>query len=250
MRPSPESCCKNLTGLPIDTTPGGLRKFDKKTMFMVSDILCGQIDRMKGMTLGDLVLSVLPWPFHKELSVPERGPCNNGPGLSLGLMCSLSIPIITICALLLLMIMVNLLDFIFRWLPYFVICLPIPGFKGKHFGFDNVPKWFSHIHGYWPVQHKGVDLTYRGFPTEITFNWQRYDYFGKGGWYGFGDQGGWNRGMLAEGNFAGGRMSSAMSRPAQCAATGCNERYGVGSDAPSIVQYGVSTVGKAVDEGM
>ena len=117
-------------GLPIDTTPGGLRKFDRKTMFMVSNILCGQIDRIKGLSLGDLVRSVLPWPFHKSISVPERGPCTSG-GASLGMMCSLSIPIVTLCALFLLMIMVNLLDFLFRWVPYFIMCLPIPGFKGK-----------------------------------------------------------------------------------------------------------------------
>jgi hypothetical protein len=119
--------------LPIDTSPAGLRKFDKNTAFMVSDMLCGQIDRLKGLTLGDLVRSVLPWPFHKELSVPEKGPCTdpNDASLSLGMICSLSIPIITICALILLMIIVNLLDVIFRWLPYFLICFRLPGFKAK-----------------------------------------------------------------------------------------------------------------------
>jgi hypothetical protein len=86
---------------------------------------------MKGIGLVDLVLSVLPWPFHKDLSVPEKGDCKTGDGMSLGVMCSLSIPIITICALLLLMIIVSLLDFIFRWLPYFVVCFPLPGFKGR-----------------------------------------------------------------------------------------------------------------------
>jgi hypothetical protein len=118
-------------GLPLDTTPAGLRKFDKKTVFVLSDILCGQIDRMKGLTFGDLVLQVLPWPLHKDLSPPEKGPCTTPGGLSLGVMCSLSIPIITLCALILLLIMVNLLDFIFRWLPWFVVCFPLPGLKGK-----------------------------------------------------------------------------------------------------------------------
>ena len=61
--------------LPLDTSPGGLRKFDKNTAFMISDMLCGQINRMKGLTLGDLVLSVLPWPFHKDLPVDDGGPC-------------------------------------------------------------------------------------------------------------------------------------------------------------------------------
>ncbi len=118
-------------GLPLDISPAGLRKFDKNAVFMMSDMLCGQVDRMKGIGFIDLVLSVLPWPFHKDLNVPEKGDCKTGDGVSLGVMCSLSIPIITICALLLLMIIVSLLDFIFRWLPYFIVCFPIPGFKGR-----------------------------------------------------------------------------------------------------------------------
>jgi hypothetical protein len=117
--------------LPIDTSPAGLRKFDKKAAFMISDMLCGQIDRVKGLSLGDLVLSVLPWPFHKDLSVPEKGPCKQSNGLEIGMICSLSIPIITICALLLLMIIVSLLDIIFRWIPFFLICFPLPGIKAK-----------------------------------------------------------------------------------------------------------------------
>lgn len=116
--------------LPLDTSPAGLRKFDKNTAFMISDMLCGQIDRMKGLSLGDLVLSVLPWPFHKSLSVPDGGPCVSG-GVEVGMICSLSIPIITICALLLLMIIVSLLDIIFRWVPFFIFCFPLPKFKSK-----------------------------------------------------------------------------------------------------------------------
>lgn len=117
-------------GLPLDISPAGLRKFDRNTVFMMSDMLCGHIDRFKGITFGDLVLSVLPWPFHKDFNVSGKGPCKEG-GDSLGVMCSLSIPIITICALILLTIIVSLLDFIFRWLPLFVVCFPVPGFKGR-----------------------------------------------------------------------------------------------------------------------
>jgi hypothetical protein len=113
--------------LPLDTSPAGLRKFDKNTAFMMSDLLCGQMERMKGVSLGDLVRSVLPWPLHKDLSVPDTGPCKN----EAGTMCTLSIPIITICAMLLLMIIVNLLDIIFRWVPYFKMCFPIPGLLAK-----------------------------------------------------------------------------------------------------------------------
>jgi hypothetical protein len=119
--------------LPIDTTPAGLRKFDKNTAFMISDVLCGQIQRAKGLSFGDLVLSVLPWPFHKDLPVPDTGPCKStgDPSLQLGMICSLSIPIITICALILLMIVVSILDYIFRWIPYLIMCFPLPGFKAK-----------------------------------------------------------------------------------------------------------------------
>ncbi len=51
--------------------------------------------------------------------------------MNIGMMCSLSIPIVTICALLLLMIIVSLLDFVFRWMPYLMVCFPVPGFKAK-----------------------------------------------------------------------------------------------------------------------
>ena len=119
--------------LPIDTSPAGLRKHDKNTAFMISDMLCGQIGRFKSLSLGDLVLSVLPWPFHKDLSMsaPDNGPCNNGPGVEFGMICSLSIPIITICALILLMVIVFLFDLIFKWIPFFIMCFPLPKFKAK-----------------------------------------------------------------------------------------------------------------------
>lgn len=119
--------------LPLDTSPAGLRKFNKNTAFVVSDMLCGQIQRAKALGLGDLVRSVLPWPLHKDLDV-GGGSCESGGGINIGMICSLSIPIITICALILLIIIVTLLDLIFRWLPYFVICFPVPGLKGKKGG--------------------------------------------------------------------------------------------------------------------
>ena len=111
----------------MDTTPAGLRKFDKNTAFVMSDILCGQVSRLKALTLGDLVLSVLPWPFHKNLPIPEGGPCQP----NMGLVCSLSIPIITICALILLIIMVSVLEFVFKWMPFLMVCFPIPGLRAK-----------------------------------------------------------------------------------------------------------------------
>ena len=41
-----------------------------------------------------------------------------------------------------------------------------------------------------------MDLTYRGFPAELTQNWMRYEYFGKGG------GGGWDDGRWGWGNDA------------------------------------------------
>ena len=77
------------------------------------------------------MLSVLPWPFHKDARRGAPEPCRTDGGDSLGMICSLSIPIITICALILLMIIVILLDIIFRWLPFFIFCFPLPKFKAK-----------------------------------------------------------------------------------------------------------------------
>lgn len=118
--------------LPFDTSPGGLRKFGKNSAFIMSDLLCGQMKRVRRLGFGDLVLSVLPWPFHKDLDVGEMAPCKQGAGgPSFGTICSLSIPIITIVAFILLIVIATLLDLIFRWLPFLMVCFPVPGLKGK-----------------------------------------------------------------------------------------------------------------------
>lgn len=117
--------------MPVDVSPSGLRKFQKNTAFVISDMLCGKIKKIRKITFGDLVLSVLPWPFHKDLPDPgDTGPCKSDSG-SFGMICSLSIPIVTLCALILLIIMVALFDLFFRWIPFLFVCLPIPGLKGK-----------------------------------------------------------------------------------------------------------------------
>lgn len=117
--------------MPMDISPAGLRKYSRNASFMISDALCGKIKSIRKITLGDLVLSVLPWPFHKDLpNISKTGPCKDGGG-TFGMFCSLSIPIVTLCALILLIVMVTLLDFIFRWLPLLFFCFPLPGLKGK-----------------------------------------------------------------------------------------------------------------------
>ena len=47
-------------------------------------------------------------------------------GLTLGWICSFSIPIITICAFIVLNIFLSLFDLIFRWLAFIKICIPVP----------------------------------------------------------------------------------------------------------------------------
>lgn len=119
--------------MPVDISPAGLRKYQKNTSLIMSDMLCGKIDKIKKVTLGDLIRSVLPWPLHKDLpDVNNSKPCKGSDGSAVGMVCSLSIPIVTLVALILMIIMVTLFDIIFRWIPYLFTCLPIPGLKGKN----------------------------------------------------------------------------------------------------------------------
>jgi hypothetical protein len=94
--------------LPIDTSIAGLRKTPKNVSFLISRELRAQMDRVKD---GKKALD-------GELAAGEQ--------LELGMICAFSIPIITIAALLLLMIIVFVLNLIFWWLPFLKICFPIP----------------------------------------------------------------------------------------------------------------------------
>lgn len=60
------------------------------------------------------------------------GDCKNGgSGLSLGWICSFSIPIITLCAFIVLNIFLSLFDLFFRWMLFIKICIPYPKFGGN-----------------------------------------------------------------------------------------------------------------------
>ncbi len=52
-----------------------------------------------------------------------------GGGLGLGWICSFSLPIITLCAFIVLNIFLQLFNLIFFWLPFLKICIPIPKAK-------------------------------------------------------------------------------------------------------------------------
>jgi hypothetical protein len=99
--------------LPVDTSAAALRKYDKGVAFMISDELRNQMARVA--SLSDL----------------SSGSIGDSPGLGIGLICSFSIPIITICAMILLLVLVIALNLVFFWLPFFKICLPVPTLKGK-----------------------------------------------------------------------------------------------------------------------
>lgn len=60
----------------------------------------------------------------KKLVDGEGG--EGGPGFNLDWICSFSIPIITICAFIVLNIFLSLFDIIFRWMLFIKICIPIP----------------------------------------------------------------------------------------------------------------------------
>ncbi|MEM7051213.1 MAG: hypothetical protein AAF604_16205 [Acidobacteriota bacterium] len=107
----PEAPTRPLTiRMPLDTSLKGLRKFPKGVAVLMSNKLRQQVEQVQAATVSEL----------------EEGVSPNEPSWSLGMICSLSIPIITLVAFILLQIFVQLLNIIFWWLPFFKICLPIP----------------------------------------------------------------------------------------------------------------------------
>ena len=96
--------------MPLDTSPKGLRKFPKGVAVLMSSKLRQQIERVRNKKVTDI----------------EDGNLNDEPGWTIGMICSLSIPIITLCAFIVLMIFLFLLNIVFWWMAFFKICLPIP----------------------------------------------------------------------------------------------------------------------------
>ena len=94
--------------LPIDTSIAGLRKAPKNVTFMLSKELRQQMSRVV------------------DLKKTMDGKLGSGDSFELGMICSFSIPIITICALIVLTIFVALLNIVFWWMPFLRICFPIP----------------------------------------------------------------------------------------------------------------------------
>jgi hypothetical protein len=93
--------------MPVDTSIKDLRKLKKSVSFMLSNELRQQMNRVT--SLKDAL----------------DGKFADGESVELGLICSFSIPVITICALLVLMIFISLLNIVFWWMPFLKICFPI-----------------------------------------------------------------------------------------------------------------------------
>jgi len=93
--------------MPIDTSIAGLRKFRKNVGFLISNKLRQQMESVT------------------DLKKALNGQVDQPPQFNLGTICSFSIPIITICALIVLMIFLILLNIVFWWLPFIRICFPI-----------------------------------------------------------------------------------------------------------------------------
>lgn len=96
--------------LPVDTSVRGFRQAAKGVSMVFSEQLRNQVERVQNAKFEDL----------------DKQEIDDGGGWGLGMICSFSIPIITICAIILLMIIVQLLNIVFWWLPFFRICFPIP----------------------------------------------------------------------------------------------------------------------------
>ncbi len=96
-----------MVSLPVDTSLRDLRRFRKGVSFLISDELRKQMSR--ATSLKDAM----------------EGNVSSGQQFNLGVICAFSIPIITIVALILLLLIVSLLNFVFGWLPYLRICFPM-----------------------------------------------------------------------------------------------------------------------------
>lgn len=108
----PDAPARPLTiRLPLDTSIKGLRRFPKSVSMLLSNKLRSQVEQVQNSKLADI----------------DDGDVKAGdPGWTLGMICSFSIPIITLCAFIVLMIFIQLLNIVFWWLPFLKICLPIP----------------------------------------------------------------------------------------------------------------------------
>jgi hypothetical protein len=98
--------------LPADVSIAGLRKLKKNVAFMMSNAMRKKASSIMGK--------------EKELIKEENPTVSESPDDGLAHICSFSIQIIFIVAFFLLITFVVILNFVFWWIAFFKICLPIP----------------------------------------------------------------------------------------------------------------------------
>jgi hypothetical protein len=96
--------------LPADVSIAGLRKLKKNVAFMMSEAM-----HKKSMSIAG-----------KEKDLITGEPALTEPDGDFAFICSFSIQIIFIVAFFLLIMFVVILNFVFWWLAFFKICLPVP----------------------------------------------------------------------------------------------------------------------------
>jgi hypothetical protein len=97
--------------LPGDISIAAMRRFKKNVSFLMSNAMRRKMDSIAGK--------------EKDL-LQEDEPDLSEDGFDLAFICSFSIQIIFIVAFFLLLIFVFILNFVFWWMAFFKICLPIP----------------------------------------------------------------------------------------------------------------------------
>lgn len=98
--------------MPLDISIGGLRKLKKNVGFVLTAELNAKVQAFSGKKLKDI----------------DDGNVSDGTGGD-GEICTFALPIITLCAMIVLYIFLALLNIVFFWMPLVKICLPLP--KGK-----------------------------------------------------------------------------------------------------------------------
>lgn len=94
----------------------------------LADLKRGLAKGASMITPGDTFDIVNKLKFSKGVS-PDALPSDSQGGLGIQWICSFSLPVITLVAMILLMIMISLLNIIFFWMPWVKICLPFPKLK-------------------------------------------------------------------------------------------------------------------------
>ena len=97
--------------LPVDLTRSALENAKKSMGMMLSNAMCQKMD--EGVADGI-----------DKMGASGVTPVKLGMSLDMGAILSLSIPIVTICAFILLMIVASILNIVFRWLPFLFVLVP------------------------------------------------------------------------------------------------------------------------------